>query len=93
MAAGQQVVVMDRLPPGVMFRGATGPGVSCAWTPPDVTCEHAALPSGEVFSVRMEVQLLTRGGTLTSQATVDPQNWIAEANESNNRDQATILIR
>jgi uncharacterized repeat protein (TIGR01451 family) len=95
MAPGSRVLVRDRLPAGAAFRGATVEGVTCTYTPPDVSCQHRALGGGETFTVRLEVVLPSRlpgNRMLTNQVEVDPRNDIAETNQNNNRSQVTIPV-
>jgi hypothetical protein len=95
MAPGSRVLVRDRLPAGAAFRGATGEGVTCTYTPPDVSCEHRALGGGETFTVRLEVVLPSRlpgNRRLTNQVEVDPRNDVAETNQNNHRSQVTIPV-
>jgi hypothetical protein len=86
---------MDRLPPGASFRSASGDGVTCTYTAPDVSCEHAALAGGEPFTVRIEVTLPTRlpgNRTVTNQVEVDPRNTVPETNQNNNKAQVSIPV-
>jgi uncharacterized repeat protein (TIGR01451 family) len=96
MSTSTRVLAMDRLPAGSVFRGATGDGVTCISTPPDVACEHAGLASGEQFTVRIEVRLSDRppgNRTFTNQVEVDPKNAVTESNESNNKAQVSTVVQ
>jgi uncharacterized repeat protein (TIGR01451 family)/MYXO-CTERM domain-containing protein len=67
-AAG--VTVTQTLPAGTTFVGATGPGWSCGFTAPVVTCTAASVAAGAGATITVTVTAPATGGPITSSATV-----------------------
>jgi hypothetical protein len=99
MSPSDNVFTMIRLPAGAGFSGITGVSggaPTCTFTSPDVACQHAALAGGGEIVFDVAVVLPTRlpgGGTLQTQAEVDPKNAVPEGDETNNKAQLSIAVQ
>jgi hypothetical protein len=93
MLTPQEIVVTNRLPPGVV--PVALPPV-CRYTVPDVTCRATgSLTEGAELFLRLDVQLPTRVPhplRLTNQVMVNPQFTIPERQVQNNRQNLSFVV-
>jgi hypothetical protein len=88
------VVVRDTLPAGAQFVSASADsGFSCAQGGGVVTCSGGAIPMGGNGHITINATAPNAVGSITNTATVDPNNTIAERNESNNTTAVTTNVR
>ncbi len=87
------VVVRDPLPAGVILDSYdTDGGFTCAVNGQVVTCSGGQIPAAETRFIEFQTVAPPGVGVITNTATVDPNNAIFEADETNNTVSATTTI-
>jgi hypothetical protein len=87
------VVVELTKPAGaIVFSMSDNHGFNCADHPGVVRCDSGSLGSDDTATLTIWLHAPATGGTFTMTATVDPTNAIAERNETNNTDTASVTV-
>jgi uncharacterized repeat protein (TIGR01451 family) len=87
------VMFQQMLPPGAVFRSASGDsGFGCAHFAGVVTCTGGAIPAAAAATITIGLLAPTTSGTFSGAAVVDPTNTIAERDEGNNGGGAALVV-
>jgi uncharacterized repeat protein (TIGR01451 family) len=96
ISSAPSVLVRDPLPPGVIydsFSNGLGSDFACTVDPANVlTCTNTAIGAASTESFSIKLVAPPTLGTITNTVTVDPNNSIFEADETNNTATVTTAV-
>ena len=91
-SAATDVTVIDELPEGVTFVGATGTDWACGESAGDVTCTLASLPVGPAPAITLDVTLVPSvSGTVTNSVSVTAAEPDSQPGNNSASQMTTIL--